>query len=106
MVKLDKILQKKGFYIIKAGNSYIVVNSNKEFEKGHTHLRSYKSAVACIDFVLKGKIPKRCDFYYLTSLIRVSNDDDYIKRIEELIRVRKEKGRKASYYNPKQKARR
>ncbi len=103
---MDKILQKKGFYILKAGNCYIVVNSNKEFENGHTHLRSYKSAVACIDFVLKGKIPKRCDFYYLTSLIRVSDDLNYIEKIEELIKVRKTKGKKASYYNPKQKARR
>ena len=103
---MDKILQKKEFYILKVGNSYIVVNSKKGFENGHTHLRSYKSAVACIDFVLKGKIPKRCDFYYLTSLIRVSDDLEYIEKIEDLIKVRKEKGKKASYYNPKQKARR
>lgn len=85
------------FYIIRAGKEYIVVNSNKEFSNGHTHLRNYKSAVACIDFVLKCKIPKRCDFYYLTSLQRISDDAEYIEKIEMLKQVRKQKGKKLPY---------
>jgi hypothetical protein len=100
---LDKILQKKEFYILKAGTEYIVVNSKKDFKLGHTHLRSYKSAVACVDFVIKGKIPKRCDFYYLTSLQRISTDERYINKIQELKETRVSKGRKASYYNTKKK---
>ena len=92
-----KIMEKENFYILKSGKGFIVVNGNKKFKEGHTHLRSYKSAIACVDFVLKNKIPKRCDFYYLTSLQRVATNEKYIEKIEQLKEVRKQKGKKLPY---------
>ena len=40
------------------------------------------------------------DGYYLTSLIRLSEDEFYISKINELLETREQKGKKEKYYNP------
>ena len=50
--------------------------------------------------VINKKIPKSTDGYYLSSLIRISDDDNYINKINALIKSRDQKGKKEKYYNP------
>ena len=46
---------------------------------------------------------KRQHGYYLTSLIRLSEDDCYINKIKELMESRAQKGKKDKYYNSRNK---
>ncbi|CAH2211852.1 hypothetical protein [Tepidibacter aestuarii] len=95
----SKVYEKKEFIIFPIKKGYVVYNLKKDFSNGHTHLRNFNSAKMAIDLVVNKKIPKSTNFYYLTSLIRISQDEDYINKIEELIETRKSKGKKKSYYN-------
>lgn len=95
---MDKLVYiKKHFTIIEVSNGFIVVNTSKVFKEGHTHLKSFNASKTAIDLVLNRKIPKSTNFYYLESLIRLSDDVKYIQKLNELINVRKHKGKKAQY---------
>lgn len=69
----------------------------------HTHLKSKSACNTVITNVINKKIPKNTGFYYLTSLIRLSTDEKYISKVEELIEVRKSKGKKQNYFRPTKK---
>lgn len=90
-------IKKKQFIVFQVSNGWIVYNTDKEFKQGHTHLRSKQSALALVDFALKEKIPRRCGFYYLISLCRVSNNIDFVGKVLSLIDVRKGKGKKQTF---------
>ena len=76
------IYNKKGYYIVRVSNGYIAVNGNKVFEQGHTHLRSYKSSICAVEYAMKQKMPKTgADIYFLTSLQRLSDDQEYIDKL-------------------------
>lgn len=66
----------------------------------HTHLQNLNAAKNAVKYVVNKKIPKKTSNYYLTCLIRLSNDDEYINKIQSLIDVRKNKGKKQFYFNP------
>ena len=90
---------KAGFIIIRVGKGFIVYNTAKAWEDGHSHLKSYKAAKTAINLVLKNKLPRSRGLYYLTTLQILSQDEKYIDRIEQLKQTRKQKGKKQSYYN-------
>ena len=81
----NKIYKRKEFIIFHIKGGYIAYNRKKDFQNGHTHLKSFNSAKTAIDLVSKKKVPKSTDKYYLTSLMRLSNDEEYIRKIKELI---------------------
>lgn len=93
------IYRKDEFIILKVSEGFIVYNTKKEWENGHSHLKSFKAAKTAINLVQKGKLPKSRGFYYLTTLQRISTEEEYIERIEQLKQTRKERGRKQTYYN-------
>ncbi|MFN1941038.1 hypothetical protein ACK2GU_20110 [Clostridioides difficile] len=97
----NKIYEKKEYIIIKSKNGYIVYNTNKKFEEGHTHLKSYNAAKTAIDLVIKRRIPRSYSIYFLTSLMRISNDVQYIKHISDIVYIRNSKGLKEKYINSK-----
>ena len=84
----NKIYEKKEFMIFKVKEGYIAYNTKKNFQEGHTHLKHFEAAKTAIDLVIKKKIPKSTDGYYLTSLIRLSEDEkqDIIKNINNLLK--------------------
>lgn len=100
----NKIYERKEFMIFQVKDGYIVYNTKKDFQEGHTHLKHFEAAKTIIDLSINKKIPKSTDIYYLTSLIRISSDEIYIKKINELIEAREQKGKKDKYYNPGYKA--
>lgn len=93
------VYRKQHFIILDHADGFIVYNTCKVWEEGHTHLRSFKAAKTAINLVLKKKMPRSRGSYYLTSLQRISQDEDYISRIEGVKQSRKQKGKKMSYYN-------
>lgn len=99
----DLVFKKGEFTVLKkvrnGKHSFIVINTKKGFDKGHTHLNNYKQAVYIISCVKNKKIPKSFSKYLLISLIRLSADAKYTSEVEELINTREQKGKKANYHN-------
>lgn len=97
-----KVYEKDEFIILKVHSGkkvgYIAYNTKKEWKDGHTHLDSFDMAKTIISNVIKHKKPKTNNMYLLKSHIRLCEDDDYIKFIEELIEVKKSKN-KQTYRN-------
>lgn len=82
-MSLPLVYNKQHFLILRANKEYIVLNTKKEFEVGHTHIRNKRTAKYLIDCALKKRIPKSFSYYLLTSLQRISTDDKYIQKIEK-----------------------
>jgi hypothetical protein len=86
-------LYKRGnFKIYGDDNSFIIHNSHKEFSVGHTHINNYKTAKWIIDLAIHKSIPNHKLDYFLESLIRISDDKEYIARLKD-IRERNKKKR-------------
>lgn len=80
----DVIYRNREFIILKKKKGFIIVNTNKDFKKGHTHIKNYNMAKTIIDLVKHNKVPKTKNKYILNSLIRISNDNKYIEKLEEI----------------------
>lgn len=66
----------------------------------HTHIKSKKLAETIINNVCSEKIPLHSHSRTLESMKRLSDNENYIKKIEDILEVRKQKGRKQNYFNP------
>lgn len=100
----DKTNRFNEFIILKVRHhkkiGFIVYNTKKKWEDGHTHLKSNKMASTVIRNVTKRKKPKTDNIYLLESHKRLSTDSDYIKFIDSLIVAKKKQ--KQSYVNKKE----
>lgn len=66
----------------------------------HTHVHSRKLAETIISNVCSEKVPLHSHSHTLVSMKRLSDSKQYIEKIDELLMVREQKGRKQTYYNP------
>ena len=66
----------------------------------HTYVHSCNLAETIINNVCSEKIPLHSHSRTLVSMKRLSNNKDYIEKIDELLNVREQKGRKQDYFNP------
>ena len=94
-----QVYQEGTFKIYRAGHNYIVHNAQYEFKEKHSHVHNFQIAKKLIHCVKHRIIPRSFNFYLLTSLTRISDDEDYIAKVESLIEVRKRKGKKQQYCN-------
>lgn len=85
-------IEYKGFYIDRTENGYRICR--KEDTEKHTHMKNLNPSYRLIDNVLSNKIPTRCGCYYLESHIRLSYDENYIRKIREYIEVKQNKTNK------------
>ena len=69
----------------------------------HTHMKSKQLAKTVIHNVCYDKIPLNSRDYTLISMYRLSNDEKYRSKIQEILDTRKQKGKKDYYYNPSRK---
>lgn len=95
----EKIYERKEYIILKVKRGYIVYNTKKPFENGHTHLHSFEMSKTIIDNLIKKKRPKTKNIYLLQSHIRVTNDSKYKQILEELIEAKKDKSKDNKYHN-------
>ena len=63
---------------------FIVHNINKEFQEGHTHINNYNTAKYIIIVALHKSLPNTKSIYIIDSLIRISNDINYINTLKNL----------------------
>ena len=87
----EKVYERKGYIILAVRKGYIVYNTEKPFDDWHSHIYGFNMAKTVVDNCIRKKIPKTRNLYLLTSHVRVSNDEKYIRRIKELIETRKNK---------------
>lgn len=66
----------------------------------HTHMKSKQLAKTVIHNVCNGKIPLNSRNYTLISMYRLSNNEEYRDKIQEILDTRKQKGKKDNYCNP------
>ena len=86
-----KVYERKEYIILAVKKGYVVYNTEKPFAIGHSHIYGFEMAKTIIDNCIKKKMPKTRNLYLLSSHARVSNDEKYIRLVEELIEVRKSK---------------
>lgn len=89
-----QVYTKKNFAIIDMDEGYIVINKDKEFKQGHTHITNFNTAKYLIDMVLYSRMPYHLPIYLLISLQRLSADENYRDKIGELIKNKRDKEKK------------
>lgn len=77
---MNQIYKKENFIIIPVCKDYLVINTNKIFKEGHTHVKSIGIARMLIDLALEKRLPKNP--YFVGNLIRIATDKEYIKQLQ------------------------
>lgn len=95
----EKIYERKEYIILRVKKGYIVYNTKKNFENGHTHLQSFEMSKTIIDNIIRKKRPKTNNIYLIESHIRVTNDSKYKKILEEILESKKNKTKDNKYHN-------
>ena len=81
------VFSKKEYKVFQCieNRNYIVINTKKPFEEGHTHVQHYHTAMYLVDCAIHKKIPKKVNRYFLVSLTRISKDTKYKERIQRVL---------------------
>ena len=84
MVRIFKMKYYNIYSNTKGG--YIVHNTKKAFDIGHTHINSFSTAKYITYLALYKKIPKNnhLSIYLIDSIIRISDDTKYITKMKSL----------------------
>jgi hypothetical protein len=100
-----RVLHRSFFYnnlqIEKVKDGYILFRPN-QFQDFHTHLKSYRMAKQIKYNAEHNQMPKTRNIRLLYSHIRVSDNKNYIDKIQQLIDTKKQKGKKLPYRNAEQ----
>lgn len=62
---------------------FIVHNTAKEFQDGHSHLKSFKTAKYLVKLCIHKSMPRHLSRYLLVSLYRLSDDEEYRAKLME-----------------------
>lgn len=104
-------IYSKGNFVIKvARGQYVVENVKFSFDNGesrHSHFyfnkgnKKYKlnKAKRVIYYAINRTIPRKCDLRFLGSLIRLTGDNEFRKKVSIIKRSRERKGEKEKYIN-------
>jgi len=90
---------RKDFKIIKCDDCLRITRIDVDGDL-HSHVRSHKLAEIIINNVCSEKIPLHSHSRTLESMKRLSNNIEYVNKINELLAIREQKGRKQLYVNP------
>lgn len=97
---MDRI-EYKGFFIDRTNTGYRI--SKQSDTSIHTHLRNLNPSYKLIDNVMNKRIPRRCGLYYLQSHIRLANDNEYKRKLQDCYNVKIHKEKKQQYQNSRKK---
>lgn len=92
-----KRIEYKGFFIDRTKTGYRI--SKQSDISIHTHLNNLSPSYKLIDNVTNKRIPKRCGLYYLESHIRIADNEEYKKKLQDYYNVKINKGMTQQYYN-------
>lgn len=98
IMSLLKVYSKKNYSIYEAHGEYIVHNLNKPFEDGHTHINRFDTAKFLLNLALHHSVPRHVCDYFITSLLRLSDNDKYTEHLLSIQTARKNRGSYNRYY--------
>lgn len=91
------ILSRNDFRIEKCDDCLRITRN--DLPELHTHVHSKKLAEQIIYNVCNEKIPLHLHSRTLESMARLSDNENYIKKIQDILNTRKRKGKKPIYVN-------
>ncbi len=80
-----KIFQRKEYSIYKAKDGYIIHNTNGDFRKHHTHVRSFNKAKSIVDLCIRKKLPNTPRKWEIESLMRLTRNNAYYNKLRDLL---------------------
>lgn len=80
-----KIYQRKEYVIYQVKHGYIVHNTKKHFEEGHTHIHNYNKAKSIIDLAVRKKMPNTPRKWEIECLLRIVKDEKYKEELRSLL---------------------
>lgn len=89
------VYNKEQFDIYQSDDGYVIVNHDME-GFAHTHMEHLSTAKYICDLAISKKIPHDLKRYLIISLIRISDDKIYVRKLNELLAAKK---KKQMYYN-------
>lgn len=98
---LNIVYKKREFNVYGMDEGYIIHNTKKPFEQGHSHVYRLTSCKYLIDLCIHSSIPHHLNRYFLVTLKRISNDEDYIAKIDGLLESKDNKSHDRFYNKPK-----
>lgn len=80
-----QVYQNNHFKVYKSEDGFIIHNIDKGFEKGHTHVQKYTTCMILIKLLVNKRTPKSRSRYFLESLMRLCDDENYKQQIQQLL---------------------
>lgn len=81
-----QVYSNREYKVYEVGkNNYIVHNSHKPFQEGHTHIHKFSTAKYLTKLATHKLIPDHLSEYLLVSLIRLSKDTKYIEAVKKVL---------------------
>lgn len=77
---MNQIYKKNEYIIMPVCSTYLIINTNKVFKEGHTHIKNIGVARMLIDLAINKELPRNP--YFVDNLIRISLNQEYIKRLQ------------------------
>lgn len=79
---MNQVYKKNEYIVVPVSNGFLIINIDKVFKKGHTHVKSLDICKLLISLAINKKLPKNVNF--VDNLIRISVDKNYIKELIEI----------------------
>lgn len=101
---MNIIYSNKHYNVYSAGNEFIIHNTHKPWKDeksgdyGHTHVEHKKTAIWLCNLAAYKRFPKTNCLYFYISLIRLSDDPVYTKKLQELYDIKLAKSKNKNYY--------
>lgn len=85
---MNQIYKKNEYIIVPVNDDFLIININKVFKSGHTHVKRFDVCKLLISLAINKKLSKNIKF--VDNLIRISVDRNYIKELENFKKNNKE----------------
>ena len=93
---MRRIYKKQNYVIYETEKSGYIVQNVSIDGFAHSHIENFNTAKWLIDLSIYRQIPHHITRYLAIRLLRINNDEKYVKKIQELIDNKKNKQK---YYN-------
>ena len=80
-----KIFQRKEYSIYRVKDGFIIHNTNGDFKKHHTHVRSFNKAKSIVDLCIRKKLPNTPRKWEIESLMRLTRNNAYYNKLRDLL---------------------
>jgi hypothetical protein len=84
VIAIKRVFTRREFVVFKIDDNFLLINTNKPFDLGHTHLRSFNACISIIKLIERKQLPKSKSRHFMESILRVCDDNLYSEKIRQL----------------------